>query len=219
MSETTPVLPPTEDAPQRARRPIRALGVHVRSVVDRLAHGYLADSPSSVAALAKLRSALGKPVGAVPEVLQWTIAGLPEPDSGFTPVDGPSWEELASHTAITLFAVHQQSIRDRRMNAEGRSIAAAAGVLHARGVNPDGVTRRFEALGTAASWDETVRHARGLIRMLNAERIALDYGYLADDLFDLQRGAGDQVRLRWGRDFYRTRLRPEPEAPARASAD
>jgi CRISPR system Cascade subunit CasB len=219
VSETVSVHPAAEGEPQRSRRPVRALGVHVRSVVNRLAHGYLADRPASVAALAKLRGALGKPLGAVPEVLQWTIAGLPEPDSGFLPVDEPSWAELSSHTAITLFAVHQQSIRDRRMNTEGRSIAAAAGLLHARGVNADGVTRRFEALGTAATWDETVRHARGLIRMLNAERIALDYGYLADDLFDLKRGAGDQVRLRWGRDFYRSRLRSETDASSETSAD
>jgi CRISPR system Cascade subunit CasB len=189
----------------------------VRGVVNRLAHGYLEDRPASVAALAKLRNALGKPIGAVPEVLQWTIADLP--DQGFVPADEPSWAEHASHTAITLFAVHQQSIRDRRMHADGRSIGAAAGVLHSRGVNADGVTRRFEALGTAATWDETVRHARGLIRMLNAERIALDYGYLADDLFDLKRGAGDQVRLRWGRDFYRTRLRSDADASGAASAD
>lgn len=202
-------LEQADEQPEMLRRNVVSpTGAAVRREVERLARGYLDNRSAAVAALAKLRNAVGKPLGADPEVLQWTIAALPEP--AYIPDDGPTREELAAHTAVTLFAVHQQSLRDRRMHREGRSIASAAGILYARSPNQDGVLRRFEALGTAATWDETVRHARALIRMLNDARIALDYGFLTDDLLSMQfPGGADRVRLRWGREFYRMRERAD----------
>ncbi len=69
-------------------------------------------------------------------------------------------------------------------------------------------------MGTASDWDELVRHARGLVQMMRSATpaIALDYGALADQLIALhnpERAA--DVRLRWGRDFYRV-LRPSKSA-------
>ena len=213
MSETA-VTTTTEVPPQH----VGPVGDYVRRQVAHLSGGYLANTSASVAALARLRHALGKPVGAVPEALWWTIAGLPE--SVDAPSHGPSNEELAAHTAITLFAVHQQSIRDRRMNTVNRSLGAAVGLLYRASDNKEGVRRRFQALSTASNWDEMVRHARGLIRMLNGARIPLDYGILAADLLELQSvETVDDVRMRWGRDFYRIQYRADRANEASQDSD
>jgi len=51
---------------------------------------------------------------------------------------------------------------------------------------------------------ECVHHLRGLVQLLRAEGIPLDYPELAYDLYRYQTLDGtQQVRLLWGQDFYR----------------
>lgn len=160
---------------------------------------YLENESGAVAVLARLRSGIGRPLGESIELVELTIAGFHEnpPDSG------PTADEQAIYTALTLFALHQQSSRNNRMHrAGGPSLGQAAAQLQQH-ASPEAVRRRFIALGTATHWDETVTHARGMISQFRAHDIGLDYGRFADDLLWLQKpSSADRVRLRWGRDFF-----------------
>lgn len=79
--------------------------------------------------------------------------------------------------------------------------------------NENGIRGMFDRLQTANSWKELTRHARGLIRLLRRERIAINYGMLAQDLEGLRSGRAraNAVRLRWGVTFSEAM---EPRGPA-----
>jgi CRISPR system Cascade subunit CasB len=170
-------------------------------------------SPWSRAMLAKLRRGIGKPPGSVPDIWEITIDGMPE---DLLSKDGiPTREEIAIHTALTLYAMHQQG-REKPMSVSGNgddgahignSFGSAVGKL----VKPDksneqSIKRRFDAAVTSGDFIELATHARGLIQLLKAEEIPLDYPQFAKDLFFFQLPENaDRVRLRWGQDFYRTR--------------
>lgn len=87
----------------------------------------------------------------------------------------------------------------------GVSLGLAVGRMAYGNFNENGIRGMFDRLQTANSWKELTRHARGLIRLLRRERIAINYGMLAQDLEGLRSGRAraNAVRLRWGRDFQR----------------
>jgi CRISPR system Cascade subunit CasB len=65
------------------------------------------------------------------------------------------------------------------------------------------VKRRFIAAAASETIQEFSHHLRGLIQLMRAEDITLDYPELARDLFSFQFPDGpDRMRLKWGRDFY-----------------
>lgn len=178
----------------------------VRSQVNRLQQRYLADHSDAVAALAKLRRAVGKPAGSALDVYEYTFSE--KLVRGWNR-DEPSNAETAAHVAITLYAVHQQS-RSEGMHVEGRRLGAALGQL-ARLSAPEaggdqlnaGVVRRFTAMGTAESFAELCHHLRGLVQLLRTQSIPLDYGLLARDLWLWQFPKHtSKVQFSWGRDFY-----------------
>lgn len=191
---------PTSEQP---RRHLRRLGTVLTRHIDRLQRDYLNGSPAARAGLAQLRRAVGKPAGSVPEAWPLTIGLLPE-ERGW---DGPepSWAEQATHAALTLYALHQQSMTVPAHTA-GVSFGRAVGRLRFSGRwSEEAITRRFMAVSTAESIEEVLVHGRGLITQLRAEGKGLDYAALADDLqLLLTPGQAQAVRLRWGRDFYRT---------------
>ena len=175
------------------------------------------DKARAVARLAQLRHAIGKPPGSRPEIWDITIADLPAPGPDEGP---PSAQELAAHTAMTLYALHQQA-RGTEMHQRGVSLGAAVKHL-VRKQNRDAdagrehaIRRRFDALVTGASPDEIVHHLRGLVSQLRSEDISLDYGRLADDLERLYaRRRFDDVRLAWGRDYHRGPSRQDGSSDA-----
>jgi CRISPR system Cascade subunit CasA len=181
----------------------------VGTVVDRragvLQARVIAGVPSAVADLARLRRGMGTQPGEVRD-----IVGVPLHEAflerGFAPDDGDggaSASERAARVALTLFALHQQSQR-QRMHRRGVGLGAALRRLAAGADVPGPVARRFRVLATAESLDELDHHLRGAVRLLRAETIALDYALLADQLVRWQRpSAANSVRLRWGREFYR----------------
>jgi CRISPR system Cascade subunit CasB len=195
-----------------------------------LQDGYLAvpSKPRAVADLAELRRAASAAPGAVPAV--WDLTSVPWVDAADPRLgEEPTPEEAACHTALTLFAFHQQS-RSRRMHETsvgGRasnSLGTAVGrLVEATRKSPreapaadriSSTRRRFNALVTASTRAELVHHLRGLIHQLNQREISLDYGRLADDLvyLDDPRRA-DRVRLRWARDLAWSTRRRADEAP------
>lgn len=205
----TPISPP-----RRYRRGWPSpLADFVTEKVEALQRSYLSTHggprrPAATASLARLRRAASRAPGADPLVWGDTLDGLPIEYHGS---DGEATAaEYAAHAAITLYAVHQQS-KQTRMHQRGVSLGRAVARLAT--VNAPGgatapqkdaaVVRRFLALGTASSIDETLHHARGLITQLRSAGIPLDYGLLAYHVARLQRPRlSDGVRLDWGRDFY-----------------
>lgn len=165
------------------------------------------DNPSGQrAALAKLRRGIGQKPGDDPALWNILFEGIPE--EMLSRGGEPTREEWAIHTALTLFALHQQGKDPKQdpMNVEGRSLGSAAALL----VALDGedsrprVARRFNQAATAASMQELTHYLRELVQLLRSKGIGLDYPQLAADLFRYQsseRAPG--VRLRWGQDFYR----------------
>lgn len=142
--------------------PRSSLYRHVGTQVRILQEGYLRDSASAVAALAKLRRGVGKQPGDLADLAQWTAPGLFVENYQS---DDIAPEEHAAHAAITLFAMHQQGHRNDHMHRTGRSLGAAARQLRfALGEHGEaGVLRRFNAIGTASDFTELTRHARGLV--------------------------------------------------------
>jgi len=155
------------------------------------------------ATLAKLRRGIGKEPGSMPELWEITFDGLPEALAGKG--DSPSRGERAVHTALTLFALHQQG-KEKLMSADGNSLGISMRKLIKDDEEEKRIKRRFDAAATSASVEEFSHHLRGLVQLLKAADIPLDYPALTEDLYWFQFAEQrDAVRLRWGRDFYRNR--------------
>lgn len=208
MTVTAVVQPPAGPAlkkPWGRRR--RDLGDHVARTVGALQARVLGTvpQPEAVSALARLRRGLGRPPGfdfTLDRYLQ-----VPEDLLGYRPADDAEAAdtEHAVHDAVTLYALHQQSRRER-MHLDGRGLGQALADLVRRSASPEGVRRRFAALGTASTYPESIYHLRSLTTMLREQQIPLDYGLLADDLTIL-RGLDGQSKVQaiWGREFFRSR--------------
>lgn len=196
------------EPPQRSR-----ISGHVDRRVRSLYKGMRNNSGAAVAALAKLRRAASSEIGDDPAA--WQIAFLGFGDNTPDDYPFPTSEERAVYSALTLYSLHQQS-KDECMHADGPSLGSALNRLaHAGGADgpSEPVIRRFNALVTADTADETQWHLRSLVGQLRAHGIRLDYGRLADDLAALagrgRKGEVDgaarrRVQLRWSRDFSRT---------------
>jgi CRISPR system Cascade subunit CasB len=168
------------------------------------------ETARSRALLAKLRRGIGKPPGALPEIWGITLADMP--DEWTSRGSKPSRAENAVYTALTLYALHRQG-KARSMNTEDKSMtfASAAALLIRKDENRfDAVKRRFDAVATALEFTELAYHARGIVQLLKAEDINMNYPVFAQDLLFFQfPDLADNVRLRWGEDFYRNTNREE----------
>ena len=74
------------------------------------------------------------------------------------------------------------------MHKEGESLGRAIRKLLDPGEAPEdsSVLRRFNALATANGMPERVHYLRGIVQLLRAKGIPLDYAQLAVDLYLLQ---------------------------------
>ncbi|GAC61794.1 type I-E CRISPR-associated protein Cse2/CasB [Gordonia sihwensis] len=185
---------------------------HVAKRAADLYAGARRNSGPAVAAFAKLRRAATSQIGEDPAAWQVAFLGYPTPDGDFP---FPTFDEQAVYDALRLYALHQQS-KNEPMHVDGPSFGTALSRL-AHTESSDGpsepVLKRFNALVTADSPEETRWHLRSLVGQLRAHGIPLDYGRFADDLAAL---AGKQrkgtapgesrrrVQLQWSRDFSRT---------------
>jgi len=164
---------------------------------------YLSQSGSKQSAnLAKLRRGLGKTPGASPEIWEVTLADLPGDLAGY---DGdPSYAEWAIHVALTLFAAHQQG-KAETVNASGVLFGGAVSqLIDPDRSNEDGIKRRFDAALTSDGLNEFAHHARGLVQLMRARDVKMDYPLFARNIYDYQFvESKDRVRLRWGESYYR----------------
>lgn len=109
--------------------------------------------------------------------------------------------ETAVRSAMTLYAIHQQSRREP-MHGGNHPGAALARLAWKPETSLESVRRRFASLVTAEAYVELSHHLRIMIRMLRDQRIPMEYGQLTGDLFAWQyRNRRSGVRLAWSRDF------------------
>lgn len=157
------------------------------------------------AELASMRRGIGRAPGEIPELWGTLLDGFPEEMMSQT--GEPTRAEWAVTIALTMFALHQQgkSISESPMHADGVPLGCAVRKLVKNEEDFERIRRRFNTFATAADMHECAYYLRGLVQLLRAEDIALDYPALACDLFYYQTDDGARrVRLRWGQDFYRT---------------
>lgn len=191
---------------EKQRNPTYQIKKLTQEKIERL----LTEEPWSRAMLAKLRRGIGKPPGEMPELFEIVLSNVPEELYGKG--DEPSKPVWAIYTALTLFALHQQG-KDHPMSNNGKnedknsgnSLGAAVGYLVQQDKDREpAIKRRLDAVATANEFTELAYHARGLIQLLKAGDITLDYPRFAEDIywyqFDEMR---NRIRLRWGEDYYR----------------
>jgi len=156
------------------------------------------DDPYSKAARAKLRRAVGKPRNQTPDIWDITLQGAPE----------NNLECDIIHTILTLYALHRQS-KDQSMNDNETNFGAAiAKLITPDKNNEDAIRRRFNAVATAQEFSELTHHARGLIQLLRASDVKMNYVQFAKDLYFFKNpSTKDSIRLRWGEQFYRTNIK------------
>ncbi len=156
------------------------------------------------ATLARMRRGVGRSPGEMPELWEVLFADAPERLAGKQ--DYPSRGEWAAYTALTLFGMHQQGkdLKQRGMHKPGERLGLAVRKLVKSPDDEQRIKRRFDIVATSDTPEEFAYHVRGLIQLLKAADIPLDYAQLAQDLYRFQFSDGrDRVRLTWGRDFYR----------------
>ena len=164
------------------------------------------------AQLANLRRGIGKKPGDLPELWGMLFADMPEEIMSRN--GEPTREEWAVYTALTLYALHQQNkkLRENSMHAaqsEGRLGLAIARLVKSE-EDRERIARRFNAFATAGDMQEASHHLRGLIQLLRAEDIPLDYVHLAGELYRFQSpNDAPGVRLAWGQDFYRVKYKDD----------
>lgn len=170
-------------------------------------HNILGDNPSSLrpasrAALAQLRQAAGTEPGTVPAVWSLTFEGLPEQ----SPQENLR-TEWAVHTALTLFAVHQQA-QSTSMHVDGQGFGQAVRLLANQTAKEEGpqtspVYHRFLAVASASTMKSLSYHARSLVTQLRSKSLGFDYAEFANSLYFFQIPSKTKTVQRiWGRQFH-----------------
>ena len=166
---------------------------------------YLRNESRARGELAALRKGVSRSPGELPEI--WELTEVPPPEHAG---DAPTGEEIAVHTAMTLYAVHQQS-RTEPMFRPGIGLGSAAHDLVGRDEENPSARARFNALVTSTTVAELRHHLRGFVSLLRARGIALDHAMLADDVLRFQQpGGAKKVRLAWARQYYSLPAESQP---------
>lgn len=170
------------------------------------------DEGAQKAELAELRRGVGKEPGELPVLWGAFLEGMPEE---MLSVSGEaSHAEWSIYTALTLFALHQQGHdpdkepMHRKENSFGKAVYGLVAASNPKGKEEEDsvkarILRRFNMVATSPERTEMAHHLRGMIQLLSAASIPLDYGRLAEDLYWYQfPKSRTKVRLHWGQDFY-----------------
>ncbi|MEU5160143.1 type I-E CRISPR-associated protein Cse2/CasB [Streptomyces sp. NPDC020875] len=217
-----------QPAPEARKGELSSPGKATVRCITRLQHRYRNDNPAAVAVLARLRREAGRAVHDSPD--SWGIDGLEDlvtvraEESGRgRDEDRDLREEEAVHLAVTLWALHQQSVYDDNMHRPGWGLGRAVRHLAVTKANPNGagddekparqgrandelnesLRKRFVRIGTSTSYDVLAVRLREMVLLLRGARVSLDYGLLADQLFRWQdEEERSEVRRSWGRDFH-----------------
>lgn len=199
VTETPPKTVPSKPSKEKRERHLKEIGYLVGQRIggpNGLQKRYLRNEARARGDMAALRKGAGRSPGDLPEI--WDLTQVDVPDHVG---DAPTWEEIAVHTAMTLYAVHQQS-RSEPMFHSGVGLGHAARTLVGRDEENPSARARFNALVTSSTSGELCYHLRNFVSLLRARSIHLDHAMLADDITQFQRpGGAKKVRLRWARQY------------------
>lgn len=154
------------------------------------------------ALLAAFRNSAGKSFRDAEDVWPFLLENLPE---DFLSTDGQSTrEENAVFVTLQLYAICKQG-SSKTVKTEddfaynmGRSLGYGRTAEQAKALD-----RRFNAMITAADFDEFTYHLRQLVRLEKAKSgLQINYPLLAEDLYWYQRGQKDRVCLKWATSYY-----------------
>ncbi|MFD4337134.1 type I-E CRISPR-associated protein Cse2/CasB [Streptomyces anulatus] len=218
MTTTTPTTTgATTSAPSRNRAPAaerlpdhrlvaRATGTYIA----RIQPQYLSDTSSAVAELARLRRGAGKRVHQVQDL--WGIGGTEELArllDGRNDFIRFEYAEEAVFLASTLWALHQQSGRDKGMHDRRQNLGGAVRTLiRLKGASSEDeedspLRKRLVRVGTAESLSSVAVRLREIVLLLRGAREPLDYARLAGQLYRWQhRPDRAGVQREWGREFH-----------------
>lgn len=160
------------------------------------------DTSQQKAVLANLRRGVGHIPGEIPQLWGEFLIDMPESLYG---KGKPSKAEWAIYTALTLFALHQQGhdLKKEPMHCKEQRLGTAIAHLVTNEDDMKRIVRRFNAAATANSVTALAYYLRGLVQLLRANGIPLDYVSLSGDLFRFQFSESvNAVRLTWGQDYY-----------------
>ncbi len=169
---------------------------------------------NSNAVLANLRRGIGYEPGELPQLFGIVLLDFPEK---FMSENGVvTKEEWACYIALTLYALHQQGydIKNQSMHVEQEESVGSA-MLRLALSNEDSnaeqrMLQRLQMLATSVDRKELAYHLRGIIQLLRAKGVPMNYGRLAKDLYEIQFPEGKKrVCLKWGQDFYKRANRKE----------
>ncbi len=104
------------------------------------------------------------------------------------------------------------------MHRRGRDLGGAVRRLMPPGDIDEPLRRRFVQAGSAVHHATRLDWLRGIVQLLRAEDIPLDYGLLADQLHEARTWPGaERVRRAWGRGFQA--YQPQEGGEAAAGSD
>ena len=113
--------------------------------------------------------------------------------------------------AMNLYARHQQGgetgvaivLQEEGEAARRRSFGWSCRMLANKLDNAETVLRRLQGIEAASDFDGIMYQARGLVDLMRARGVRVDYGLLARDLYLVQfDGVRDHVFMAWSRDYY-----------------
>ncbi|WPO76249.1 type I-E CRISPR-associated protein Cse2/CasB [Streptomyces sp. KN37] len=208
--------------------PVQRVSTLTGGLIIPLQRGYLSDESYAVAALARLRRGAGKDVSQMPDL--WGLAETgplhDRPAEGGRPLSEGQLirAENAVHTALTLWALHQQS-RGTAMHRPGsrtapRALGAAVRQMMPPGEIAEPIRKRLVRAGTASGLTALSQRLRELILLLRGADIPLDYTLLAGQLYRWQEPTGrEAVRQMWGRSYHSYQTPEHAGADTPAAAD
>lgn len=180
--------------------------------------GYLSDRSKDVAALARLRRGAGRDAAAMPDLWNLVDTGPLHADADADDLRALGERELsraenALYTALTLWALHQQSRGTAMHRPHTRErptgLGAAVRRLMPPGEIDEPVRKRLVRAGTAPDLVTLAQRLRDIVVLLRRADVPLDYGLLAGQLYTWQWPDGPgAVRREWGRSFHTGRHSP-----------
>ncbi|MGW1842735.1 type I-E CRISPR-associated protein Cse2/CasB [Streptomyces sp. NPDC001966] len=186
--------------------------------IARLQPRFLKDESAAVADLARLRRGAGKRAHQVQDL--WGVGALDNLAALLGEghrSDRPEDAEEAVFLASTLWALHQQSRRDRGMHAKDHTLGGAVRALIRLKDSPgtddeeSPLRKRLVRVGTAESLDSVAVRLREIVLLLRTapDPLPLDYGRLAGQLYRWQhRPERAGVQREWGREFHLAAIAP-----------
>lgn len=194
-----------------------ALQRFVSTKINRLYLQKDAGVSAAIAELAQLRRGAGKVPTGYPHLMGMVLVlenedkedkqAFPEQCRGKG--DKPNDAENAAYTALTLFALHQQS-QNQPMHDAKVSFGRAVGKLV--GNTTSSMKKRFDSLLTAQTENARQHYLRSLITLLRSKSIAFNYGQFAVDYMYLQNpSTRKNVFYRWNSEFSYGLVPPRSE--------